>query len=419
MGKFDNTKDRDLYTKFDMSKKPIKQRWYLKLLAWIICLPVLLSPKKKVKKVNMENVKAPYILLCNHNAFVDFKVTTKAIFPQSANYVVAIDGFIKREWLLRNVGCICKRKFTNDILLVRHILYTLKTLKQIVVIYPEARYSLIGTNSMLPESLGKMMKLTKVDVVVLNMKGHFIDSPFWNLAHRRNKTEATMTKIIDSNELKDLSIEEINKRINEAFYYDEYRWQDENKIKVTYKKRAEGLHKVLYKCPNCGKEFEMDSKDDTIFCKACGKKYTLTEYGKLEAVVGKTEFTYPSDWYKWCREEVRKEIINKTYKIEDDVMVDSLPNSKGFISLGEGHLVNDINGFILNYKLDNKPMILQKEPASMFGCHIEYEYNNKGDCIDLSTLDDTFHIYFKNKKNVVTKIHLATEEMFKLAENKE
>ena len=48
----------------------------------------------------------------------------------------------------------------------------------------------------------------------------------------------------------------------------------------------------------------------------------------------------------------------------------------------------------------------------MYSCHIEWEYKKKGDCIDLSTLDDTYYIYPKGKKFSVTKIALATEELF-------
>ncbi len=44
----------------------------------------------------MEEIRPPYLLLCNHNAFMDFMAATKAIFSSRANYVVAIDGFILR-----------------------------------------------------------------------------------------------------------------------------------------------------------------------------------------------------------------------------------------------------------------------------------------------------------------------------------
>ena len=61
----------------------------------------------------MDGLKPPYLLLCTHHAFIDFKVQTRAIFPHPATYVVALDGFIGKEWLLRNVGGIGKRKFTT------------------------------------------------------------------------------------------------------------------------------------------------------------------------------------------------------------------------------------------------------------------------------------------------------------------
>lgn len=110
--------------------------------------------KCKITKINTVGLKPPFVLLCNHNAFMDFKVATKAIYPWRANYVVAIDGFIGREKLLRNEGCICKRKFTNDTTLVNQLIQTIKN-KDVAVIYPEARYSLCETTAVLPESLGK------------------------------------------------------------------------------------------------------------------------------------------------------------------------------------------------------------------------------------------------------------------------
>ncbi len=137
--------------RFDLDKKPVKERFFLTPLAYLLSFPTVWRRKLKVNKVGMKGLKPPYSLLATHHAFIDFKVTTAAIFPRRANYIVAIDGFIKREWLLRNVGAICKRKFTNDTKLFKQIKYSLETLKNIVAIYPEARYSLIGTNA-IPET---------------------------------------------------------------------------------------------------------------------------------------------------------------------------------------------------------------------------------------------------------------------------
>ncbi|NLB85154.1 MAG: hypothetical protein GX794_03450, partial [Acholeplasmataceae bacterium] len=78
----------------------------------------------------------------------------------------------------------------------------------------------------------------------------------------------------------------------------------------------------------------------------------------------------------------------------------------------------DLNGFVLTGFEKGKPLHLVKEPLSLYGLHIEYDYFKKGDCIDLSTLNDTYYIYPKNKKNVVTKLHFAVEELYKIEKEK-
>ena len=42
-----------------------------------------------------------------------------------------------------------------------------------------------------------------------------------------------------------IQIKEINKRIREAFEYDEYKYQKENGILITEPNRARGMHKEL------------------------------------------------------------------------------------------------------------------------------------------------------------------------------
>jgi len=78
------------YKRFDMILPPLRQRFYLRPITWALSIPDTLRHKAIIKRVGMEGVKPPYLLLCNHNSFLDFKVMTAAIFPHRANYVVAI-----------------------------------------------------------------------------------------------------------------------------------------------------------------------------------------------------------------------------------------------------------------------------------------------------------------------------------------
>ena len=66
----------DNVPRYDMKKPPM--RMHLRPLMGLLVLPSLLSHRNKLTKVNMEGIKPPYLLLCNHNAFMDMTVTVKA-----------------------------------------------------------------------------------------------------------------------------------------------------------------------------------------------------------------------------------------------------------------------------------------------------------------------------------------------------
>ena len=130
------------FDRFDMARKPKRQMRLLTPVTWLLSYPKAIAHQAQVNKDGMPGrIKPPYFLLCNHNSFMDFMIMTKAIFPHRANYVVAIDGYIGRERLLRAVGGICNRKFTRSINLVRNMLCA-RDNGDIVALFPEARYSL-------------------------------------------------------------------------------------------------------------------------------------------------------------------------------------------------------------------------------------------------------------------------------------
>lgn len=409
-----------LMPRFDLSSPPLKQSSFLTPVAWLLSLPDLLKYGAKVYKHNLKGLKPPYILLANHNSFFDFKMATKAVFPHKANYIVAVDGFINREGIMRKVGCFGKRKFIQDLALIKQIKHSLFVNKTILMIYPEARYSITGTKEILPDSLGKMMKMMKVPVVTLISHGHHLLQPNWNLQNKRKlKTTADMTQILTAEDCEKLSVEEINKAISDSFVYDDYKWQVENNVHITAKNRAEGIHRILYKCPHCLTEARMNSKNHTVFCEACGKTYEMDTLGRLKAQDGPTEFSHVPAWVEWERSEVRKEIEAGTYHFEHEVDVDSHPNSKGFYRFGKAKLIHGMDGFLVNAKWDNEEFILKKAPLENYGTHIEYNYFGKGDAIDISTSNDSFWLMSKDKDYLVTKVHLAVEELYKFVAAKQ
>ena len=285
--------------------------------------------------------------------------------------------------------------------------------------YPEARYSPCGTLAYLPDSLGKLVKLNKVPVVVTVHHGNHVHSPFYNFRQKRKvPLHTTMTQILTAEQVNSMSVEEVNQAIKEAMAYDDYKYVKDNGILVKEKYRAEGLHKVLYQCPNCMTESEMDSSGTVLFCKACGKKWHMNEDCTLTAQDGETEFNHIPDWFSWERAQVEKQIENGEYFFEDEVDVYSLPRCWKFEKLGKAKLTHSIEkGFILEGFYNEKEYCIQRTPAETNSLHIEYDYCyiKPYDCVDISTENDSFYCYPMNKKNVVTKLAFATEIIYQNA----
>lgn len=408
-----NYKNKENY---NTAKYPIRQPKIMAFLLYVVSkVALMFGVKYKIEKFNMEGLKAPYILLSNHHYFIDFELSAIATYPNRVNNVATIDGYYRRPWLMELLGCICKRKFTTDLHLIRSIKKVLSR-GDVLCMYPEARYTPIGTTAILPDSLGKLVKSCKVPVVVLLHHGNYLRTPFWNYRKVRNvPLYTTMTQILTAQQVAEMSPAEINAAIKGAMQYDEYKWQKEQGIKIDEPFRAEGLHKVLYQCPHCKAEFKMDSVGATIFCKVCGKAWEMDEYGVLHADDGETEFPHIPDWFEWEREQVRKQVASGEYYFEDSVDVHSLPRCMKFEHLGNATLTHSIdNGFTIKGNYNGQDYEINRTPESMYGVHVEYDYCyvKPYDCIDISTDKDSFYCY-PEQQNVVTKLSFATEEIYK------
>lgn len=406
--------------RYKTAKYPMRQRKFWTGLIWLLCKIALIGKKYKIEKINMENLKPPYMLLSNHMQFIDFEIAAMATWPYGVNNVVSIDGYVIKWWLMEWIGCIATRKFTTDLHLVKSIRKVLQR-GDILAMYPEARYSPCGTTAFLPDSLGKLIKMNKVPVVAVVHRGNHIRAPFWDFRRKRNvPLHATFTQILTPEQIAGMSVDQINDTLRQALQYDDYRYQKDAGIRITEDFRAEGLHKVLYQCPHCMTEFKMDSKGTELFCTHCGKRWNWNEDGYLQALEGETEFDHIPDWFNWERQQVRKQIEDGSYHFEDEVEVFSLPRCWRYIPLGKAKLTHDIEkGFTLEGNYREQRYFIHREPAQTNSLHVEYDFGplDKSDYVDISTENDSFYCR-PTGKNVITKLAFATEELYLRSQEK-
>lgn len=397
--------------------------WLAKIFAGY---PFLLAHKFKREHVNMEGIKPPYFMLATHGSYMDFRILFGTIRPYNMNFVVGHDAMHDYTiTLLRLAGGIAKRRHTRDYKLISHLRYCVRNHNNPVCIYPEAGFSMDGSNGYLPPALGKICKLLDVPVVIQKCYGSFLCQPTWSLRQKKRKfirgvpVKGELIGVATQEEVRSLSVDELNERIRKNFEYDDYKYQLENKIEITVPDRAEGLDKILYQCSECETEFQTYTHGSTLECRACGKKWEMNKYGQLIAHDGHSKFTHIPDWYSWQQKNVRREVENGTYSMEADVDVYSIPKNK-FYKHGLGKFFHNNDGMGLKCTAYGRPFDEFVGTGERESMHVEFHFKNRkngkyyGDCMNFVMDNDSFYMHPVDKRNIATKVRIATEELLKL-----
>lgn len=397
--------------------KPMKQSMFFRVLLKIVSSFDLKATNFKYNKIGMERLKKdePCLILMNHSSFIDLEIVASMLYPRKFNIVATTDSFMGiMKWVMRWIGCIPTRKFVTDTKLIRDMLYCVNDLKSSVVMYPEASYSFDGTATPLPDSIGRCIKMLGVPVVMIRTYGAFARQPLYNCLRRRKvNVSADIKYILSADEVAVKGADDINEIIRQEFDFDNFAWQQENEICIDDKDRAEGLNRVLYKCPHCLTESKMVGKGTTIKCEQCGKEYELTEYGYLKVLNGEGKFDHVPDWYQWERECVRAEIKEGKYQLKVPVDICMMVDMNGIYRVGEGVLEHTKEGFHLigcDGKLD-----YSQRPTASYSLYADYYWYEIGDVICIGDNNVSYYCFPKEGGDIVAKTRLATEELYKMA----
>ena len=401
-------------------KKPVKPGLFWRTLIRGLTCFGLAGTKFTYETERMELLgkDEPCLILMNHSCFLDLQIAYRILYPRAFNIICTSDGFVGMfglmGWLMRTIGCVPTQKFVTDLSLVRNMEYCFKELGTSVLMYPEASYSFDGTATALPRKMGVLLKKFDVPVVMIETFGAFSRNPLYNELQVRKSVpvSAKVRLLYTREEIKSKTVGELSDGLDEAFSFDHFRWQKEQGLEIREPFRADGLNRILYKCPACGTEGEMTGKGTGLTCGHCGKHWQLTPLGALEASAGKTEFSHIPDWYAWQRREVARELEQGSYRLDIDVDVAMLVDFKAIYKVGEGHLTHDANGFHLN-GCDGR-LDYTQGPKSCYGLYADYYWYEIADVICIGDNDRLYYCFPKGG-DVVAKTRLAVEELYKMS----
>lgn len=358
----------------------------------------------------------PALILMNHSSWIDLLMCTEIFKDRPYCIVCTSDGFVGKRLLMELMGCIPTQKFVTDFALLSDMAHALKKLRCSVLLYPEASYSFDGTATPLPRRMGLLLKKLDVPVLMVKTEGAFARDPLYNCLQKRQvDVSAHVETLLTREDIKTKSVAELDEALTSAFTFDNFRWQQEKGIEIHEPFRADGLHRILYKCAACGAEGHMEGKGDTLTCHACGKSYTLTPLGQLQAKGGNTEFAHIPDWYNWERQQVKKELEEGSYLLDTPVKIGMMVDYNSIYMVGEGHLRHDTEGFTLT-GCDGQLTYTQTAKAC-YGLYADYFWYELGDIICIGNQEHLFYC-FPAADVPVAKARLATEELYKLKKGK-
>ena len=330
--------------------------------------------RKNCQKLNISDEKlkgleAPFVVLCNHVSFYDFYYVLELLKNVKPAFIInhhICTAPVFRH-LYQKAGMIPKKMFYPDKAAVK----MLRTLRAgyPVVVFPEGRLSLDGRESPMVENATAVYKRIGVPLVLVNLSGAYFSYPKWRGKFFRSDVNVTVTRVITAEELKLLSVEEIDSEIKKAFTYNE---SEDPVNRYRQRNRAKGLHTALYRCADCGELYSTRSRDSDLYCASCGAVHHLDEYYRFTDEIG----SIPA-YYDRIKALERAELEGIALKAEVNVKIFS--DKKPRVRKEKG--VCTLNREAFTYRSDHTSFTIptEKLPALAFSCGKEFELYDNGE----------------------------------------
>ena len=336
----------------------------LYFLVYILLYPLLkLLFRLEVDRKDYDPPDGPFLVVSNHVSFMDFLLVMLTFYPRRLNAVAAQKFYFYRPLnkLLPIMGCIPKNLFDPD---VRSIIGIKTVLKRggRILLFPEGRCTTGGAYMGVHKSTGKLIKKLGVPVVSCHIEGAYTCMPFWRKGVRLGRERVTLADLFSVEDTKALSIDELNATIDSRLGGFDTKAPDKPLRTFRRRRLAEGLHNLLYWCPQCGRELTLRTEKCTIRCTACGNAATMDRAAKL---IPEVDSVAPETVQLWYREQSRYEIGLLSESMEPisiNVLI-RMPylkqgDGRGLLPCGAGTLSLDPDGWHYSGDLSGEPVDL-------------------------------------------------------------
>ena len=260
----------------------------------------------------------PYIVVANHLTEVDMIMVAGA-FKEHMYFVAG-------EHLLRTKAG-PKMKWAQDPIFTYKGAPSIDTMREVirrikagnnVMIFPEGSRSFNGETLKLSCGTAKLVKMAGCALATYHIEGGYFVAPRWAYTTRTGPMKGHIVNIYSSDDIRQMSKEELTDCINRDIYENAYETQRRNMYAYRGERLAEGLENYLVKCSCCGSFDTMVTEGDRFRCTECGQSGRYTPEGFLEGDGLRFDSVY--DWGVWSEDEISKYV--KAYEGDGPVFSD-------------------------------------------------------------------------------------------------
>lgn len=325
--------------------------------------------------------KRPYLILLNHQTVFDQFFVGLAF--KGPVYYLATEDIFSNGWvssLIRYVVApIPIKKQTTDIQAVRNCVRVAKE-GGTIALAPEGNRTYSGRTEYMNPAIAGLAKTLGLPIAFFRIEGGYGVEPRWCDDIRKGKMRAHFSKVIQPEEYKSMSNDELYDLIQKELYIDETQVEGE----YHHKNSAQYLERLLYVCPECGLS-EFESYGDTIRCKKCNRETKYLPTKVLKGVGFNSPFRYIAEWYDY-----QKEFMNR---------LDVKAYSEAPLYTEEARFSE-----VIVYK--RKQILREKSKITLYGNRVVVDEGSE-DCMEFSFDDVTaVSVLGRNKVNIYHDKHV-------------
>lgn len=298
-----------------MEKKTKPRETWVKTrhkVAFKVFYPVIWLLCKLLYGIKIEKHKEhrQWLILFNHQT--PFDQFFPCLMFHGPIYFVSTEDIISNGWISRLltylVAPIPIKKQMTDLKAVRNCLQVVREGGSIGMA-PEGNRTYDGRTCYINPAAAKMAKKMGLPIALVRFEGGYALEPRWSdkrrTTARKPWMEAKLVEVIEPEELKTMSAEDLMDRVEKGLGQDDVTYVKETGKHYDSPHAAEYVERALYVCPSCGLT-TFRSEGRSFMCRECNSVWTMLPDLTIERTSGETNgFPTMAEWFEHQQDYVR------------------------------------------------------------------------------------------------------------------